>query len=486
MANRQLAQRTETDVVLPDDRKGEMWETGASLLKGGLDLKQKYDVAQMNNFAAQSQLDMQKVTQEWRIKNEGNPLDETAMSELNKSYDEILGQYDNKIGFLSRGDWAAVKNKIKMGSQQQNQQWGFTQSVKNAENNINTSIKTNLLMASQFGAAGDIQQARAHYADAVIGLDAFAEGVIGPESKKKLTSDFKSDYMKSFLIGQAQVDPDKVLASLDAKNENGENSVLSDIGSPEDIATIRSFAVKQKTLMARQQKELRDESVNNTYLDIINQKASFESIDQGVADGKYDAKDAIFLKKILVKASPTKDDKLTIARYMDALAGLPIDDKEEAQKVMENIMADDRIKDDTKEVLLFDTDIGTEDSPMSLSDVAGGKKKKPSSKWFWGLFQGVNRNDAVDAFIRFKKTIQGDESPAMIKQKAHRAISDVSLENNPALSSLTEDWTDMVDANGTTFMARMSQDGIVETKLSASSDENSSNDTSDEDPNNGD
>jgi hypothetical protein len=152
-------------------------------------------------------------------------------------------------------------------------------------------------------------------------------------------------------------------------------------------------------------------------------------------------------------------------------------------------MADDKIKDDTKAILLYGRKLGgTGKDAYSLSEMAGGQVSVDSGKsWYapWTWFKNVNRTDAVDAFIKFKQSIQGNESPAMLRKMASRAVSDVSIEKNPALSSLGNDWENMVDGNGTEFMARMNEDGTIETKLFSR--ETSSQDVAPtEDVNNGD
>lgn len=459
MAQRQLAERQITNIVATDDRRAEMFATGAKIADAGLQLKQKQDQANMNNFAAQSNLEIMKITNDWRIENESNPTDPKALDTLHQKYDSVLGQYDDKVGFLSRGDWGAVKNKIKTGYQEQNLTWGLKQSVKNAETSINTAIKTNLQMASEFGRTGDITQARSHFSDASAGLNVFADGVLGDETKTELTKDFKADYIKSFLVGQAEVNPDGALAMLENKE------VRADIGDEKDILSIKAFASKQKKIMTQRDATAERVSVDDEYQKIINGESSFAQIDSRVGPGGYSAEKAQFLKRVLVKAEPEKDNKLTIAKYIDALSNLPIDNQEEAHKVFEAIMEDSDIKDNTKSVLLYETDLGSVDAPASLSDLSSGKVKKPGP-WFWGWFQSkANTNDAVDAFLKFKNGLKGNESMGELKARAQRAITDVSSANNTELSGLTSEWSPMIDANGTEFMARINDDGIIETDM---------------------
>jgi hypothetical protein len=483
MANRQLEQRSVTNVVAPDDKTGEMAQTAANLFSDLTAIKQKQDQANMNNFAAQAQLDIQKATQDWRVQNESQPMDDKAVGELQKSYDTILNQYDSKVGFLSRGDWGVIKNKIKNEYQAGNQTWGLKQSIKNAETSINTSIKTNLDMAYQYGVDGDWESAKKHHINAALGLDTFSDGVIGNETRKKLTEDFKADYTKSFVMGRASVDPASAMEML------GNEDIIKDIGNPKDVELLKAFSRKQQNAMVAQQKQVRIAAYNDEYLKIINNESSFEQIDSRVESGEYNADDAVKLKKMLVKTPAQKDDKLTIARYLDNLSSLPIDSQDEAQAVMENIMADDKIMDDTKAILLYGKKLGgTGKDAFGLSDMAKGENLVDSGKsWYapWTWFKDVNRTDAVDAFIKFKKSIQGDESPTMLRKKASRAVSDVVIEKNPELSSLGDDWEDMIDGNGTEFMARMNEDGEIETKLFGS-DNSQTQDNQDEDVNNGD
>jgi hypothetical protein len=266
------------------------------------------------------------------------------------------------------------------------------------------------------------------------------------------------------------------------KSPFASNSIREDIGSLEDVQAVKSFALKQKNLMNKAAVETRNASVNDEYLNIINGKSSFEQIDGRVASGEYNAKDAQFLKSMFVKIEPVKDDKLTIGRYLDALNSLPIDDQIEAQKVRESIMGDAGIKDNTKAVLLYGKNLGGGNLSLGEMDVP---KDADAGHGFaiWTHFrQKANRDDAVDAFLKFRKSLDGSETPMMLKKRAQRAISDVAIERNPGLADLGSDWTGMVDGNGTEFMARMNEDGEIETQENQSTNDQ----TTDQDNDNAD
>ncbi len=199
-------------------------------------LQEKKDMSRINDYMADSQIQMLEATNKWRVENEANPNDPKALQKLNLDYDKITGQYSNEISGLSRGKWVTASGKLKDQFKLQNASWGIKQEVINTENNMNGSIKKNLEVAKGFGLSGDIKGAVANYKNADAGLRAFSDGVIGSEKIKELTEDFESDYMKSFMIGAISNDPNAALELLKTKEVQKSITDTKDIGILIDYA----------------------------------------------------------------------------------------------------------------------------------------------------------------------------------------------------------------------------------------------------------
>jgi mRNA-degrading endonuclease HigB of HigAB toxin-antitoxin module len=242
MAQRKLAKTEVTNVEIPQDRTAEGFNNLADTAMGFVDLEKKKDLANMNDFMADANLQMTKATNDWRIANEADPTNKEALGKLHAGYNQILNQYTDKVGMLSRGTWTQVSNKLKGQYQLDNLQWGQKQTVVNMENRTNDSIDKNLQMFRQLGQTFDINKLRGSYQTSREALENFAVGTVGQAKATEWLKNYHKDSMKMFVYGAAETDPDRALVLLNQKE------VQDDIDSPEDMQTLRDIVAKNKSL----------------------------------------------------------------------------------------------------------------------------------------------------------------------------------------------------------------------------------------------
>jgi len=265
MAHRQLAKREVTDVTMPESSDAKSFAALAETAEGFVELEKKKDLANMNDFMADANLQMLDVTNKWRIANEGDPANQEALGKLHTEYERILSQYNDKIGLLSRGDWTKVSNRLKSQYQLDNLQWGQKQAVVNMENRTNDSIDKNLQMFRVLGQTFDISKLKSSYQTSREALENFAVGTIGEDKTDELLKNYHRDSMKMFMYGAAESDPNKAELLLNQQD------IQNDIDSPEDMATLRSIVDKNKKLreegLLRSQNEAEDNLLTNYLLD---------------------------------------------------------------------------------------------------------------------------------------------------------------------------------------------------------------------------
>lgn len=461
MAQRQLAQRTVTDIVLPDDSKAEMWGNVAKIAQGGLAIKEKVDVANMNDFAADANLQLMKTTNEWRVANESNPFDDKAIETLNSEYSKIFSQYDDKVGLMSRGQWQQVSQKMIKQQQADNLSWGTQRTVKNAENRVNSAIKKHTQMAQELGKTGDLKKAEETYLAASQGLKSFTTGLIGAETEATLMEDFRKDYMKSFLVGKAQTDPDGALAILESEG------IAEKIGDADNVTLLKNLAIKQKKQNEWQVKEVQRVAVREMRSKVLNEEVDFNGIDEGIGTA-YSAEDAFKLKKLLVQVDNSKSDPIKTAKYLDQLANLPIDSRAEAEKVYDKIMSDNTLsRKDKKTILFTDSFLDKAGDKGSIAKAASGDadvQKRNSWRNIWGIMKlNVNEKDAVQVLEAFQSSLDGSEDYNGMVRKAKKAVADVSVQGNKFLSDVGAEWVYAQDDNGSFFKIRKNEDGEFET-----------------------
>jgi hypothetical protein len=213
MANHGEAQRTVNSSVITDDHKDEMWATGAKVASIGsgmaFDAAEKADLAKMNNFSADAKMQMMQKQQEWQSSNQNDPMNPESIAKLNGEYDKILNGYSDQVSIMSRGKWQQHTVALKSAFQEDNYKWGVKQSITNAENNINDSMAKNNLIAQQLGRNLDSENAKKNLISANSGIEEFTRGLGADDTRNKITKNFQSDYIKNFVYGMAQTNPDK-------------------------------------------------------------------------------------------------------------------------------------------------------------------------------------------------------------------------------------------------------------------------------------
>lgn len=260
MANRQIAQRQVTNVVIPQSSDA---ETLSTLGDTYMALEKKKDQANMMDFMSKAKVQMMETTNQWRIDNEADPTNRESLGKLNKAYDQILGQYTDKVGMLSRGDWAKAMNNVKSQYQMDNLQWTQKQTVKNVERRVNDSMQSSLTMFADLGSKGDLDNFYKEYEANKADIEIFSDGIMGDETRAELMKTYESDAMFSYLAGMARTDPDTALAYLD------DQLVVSSINSPKKVESMRKMIKSVKSQKDFIEKENMIKTRLDTTMDIL-------------------------------------------------------------------------------------------------------------------------------------------------------------------------------------------------------------------------
>jgi len=265
MARRQLAKREVTDVTIPQDRTAEGLASLADTALGFAELEKRKDLANINDYLADANMQMLDATNKWRISNESDPTNQESLGKLHADYDKILSQYNEKVGLLSRGEWLRSSDRLKSQYQLDNAEWGIKQTVVNVESSTNDSIDKNLEMFRQLGRTFDTNKLKNSYQLTREALETSATGTIGKDKTDKLLKNYHRDSMKMFMYGAAESDPDKAELLLNQQD------IQNDIDSPEDMTTLRSIVEKNKKLreegLLKSQNEAEDNLLTNYLLD---------------------------------------------------------------------------------------------------------------------------------------------------------------------------------------------------------------------------
>lgn len=439
MAQRQLAARTTTDIVLPDERKADMWKAGADVASGALNIKMKIDAAKMNDFVADANLQAMKATKDWRVANESSPFDENAVRSLNEQYSRIFSQYEGKVGFLSKGQWQQTASKMTKQWQADNFQWGVQREIKNAEISINSSIKKDMALYQSIGQTGDINKAVSSARDRLTELQNTVSGVIGEESFKRLTQDYEADAIKSFILGKAETDPEGAIVLLSDKK------IADNIGE-DKVRLLSNFALRQKKVFDMQERNQMISREMEVFGSIANQTISdIVSVTALASDGIIRPQAAEAYVAYLTNPDidfNVKDDGFTA--YADAL--FEIGDKQGINDLLIEALhgRDGRLNPTRLDKLIKIASMRASAMPEDSSDVAGKKtKKKEINNSTDALFANLMNWAANAEFTEEQKAIlvedfvdvvsENDAQPDMLFDDI---IKKCIIRNNPEVASL--------------------------------------------------
>ena len=169
------------------------------------------------NFS-QAYLDLNAAKGDIQTKYADNPFDGIKAYQQLRS--DTLDQYGEQISPFFRGQWNNETKSMGMREDMQMEGWAFTQSRQNAQDNINTTMQNHFGMANQDGAdygsgkTTDID-ALLNYAPAKNDLIKWGNSNIGTTRTDAMMMDYDHSYMKSFMAGVAQTNPQKAAALMD-------------------------------------------------------------------------------------------------------------------------------------------------------------------------------------------------------------------------------------------------------------------------------
>lgn len=405
MARRQLAQRQVTDVVIPQDKTAEGLSSLAGTAESLMELERKKDLANMNNFAADAQLQMLDTTNKWRIANQADPANPEAIGKLHADYDKILGQYNDQVSLLSRGDWVKLSNRLKGQYQLDNAEWGQKQAVVNIKNATNSGIEKNQQIFRNLGRSFDYNKLKNSYQNSREVLEVSATKIIGKAETEKLLENYHRDSMKSFIWGAAESDPDKAELLLNRQD------IQNNIESQEDIDTLRAIVKKNKDIknkgIVQAQNDAEDKMLNNYILD--SSKVDIMTVNKALATKQIRPEFANYMRKNILSSENV--EAKTQSKTFNSIAESMVD----ISKNLNDIRLEMLKKNAAGE--LSNSDFQVLNTFLQARKPENIDKFLPKQTWFQRLFSngkdaGLRQEIITDMFKQYMQRINEGDDPA--------------------------------------------------------------------------
>lgn len=219
MANRDLtAYRQDINEVAPQQAIPTPDPVPNELATIGQNLIAKSQEAKINENISKAQLGIAELNQKYQDNNQGDPF--KNLEELKQNRSDLLSSYGEDISPYFKGAWNNSVKKLTAHDDLKTELWAYQQTKKNTADSINQSMANNFAQANQDGQ--DFGTGKINSLDGILNyeqskkqLEVYGSKNLGETHTGKLLDGYEQDYMKSFIAGVAQNNPQKAAMLLD-------------------------------------------------------------------------------------------------------------------------------------------------------------------------------------------------------------------------------------------------------------------------------
>lgn len=153
-----------------------------------------------------------------QLKYQRTPNSPEYKSELKEGLNNIWKKYGQDIDPLMQGQWGQMTNKLNLAYDTASNDWAWKQRQENAKLDLADGMNANYNLAYSHGKSNNIEAA---ILDLDYSYNKMKESVtssLGEMEAHKLLKDYKKQFIKNFIDGQLQTNPEAALTSLNNKD----------------------------------------------------------------------------------------------------------------------------------------------------------------------------------------------------------------------------------------------------------------------------
>lgn len=290
------------------------------------------------NATAQTALAFRQLDGQYRQDTAGNPNDPEALADLQAKRSQVVSAIAQQVPAISSREYMTHTIQLQESSDKMNELWGMHQQVRNTKNDLDTAEKTQLDMANnagrQFGDDGaDMGNLNSvlNFEHAQTAIKQFVTPVIGAPRTDDYLKSFSSNWVKSFVSGLAEKNPQAAAAMLQQPNI-AEHFTTHDIG---DMADVIKKTERQQQLIQTLQTTKNDgglaDLINDPNTSYYDKRAAIDKLD---AAGQVTSKAASAARRVIKSTmdadaqtdTPVMSDIVNKAYDLNANASTNADD----------------------------------------------------------------------------------------------------------------------------------------------------------------
>lgn len=255
------------------------------------------------NATAQTALAFRQLDVQYRESTMGNPNDPAAMAQLQTARSQIVSQIGQQVPAITSREYMAKTIELQQSSDKMNEFWGMHQQIRNADSDLSTARDTQIKMANmagiQFGKDGaDFGNLNSvmNFESAKDDITKFVTPVVGAPKAEAYLKDFSGDWVKSFVAGVAEQNPQAAAAML-AQPNIAEHFTSEQIG---DMGDVIKKTQRQQQLIQNLQTTKSDGSladiINDPNTSYFDKRATIDKMD---AAGSVTPKTAAAARRVI-------------------------------------------------------------------------------------------------------------------------------------------------------------------------------------------
>lgn len=284
--------RRVTDVVAPQDY------TASVIAQGAEEIIAQGQKSKIQANASAAQLGLAQLTQDYQVKNQSDPYG--GLDGFKQQRQSLLDSYGSQISPFYKSEWDDTTRQISENNDAGIQTWGLKQTRVNSQVNMNSSVRDTMRLANvngqQLGTGNGDLTSMLNYSDAKQRLYDYGNEHLGEETTKESLMNFDKDYLKSFVSGVAQTNPQRAAQILN------DPSVADKLTTQERDEMISMTRITQRQNNINQSMQLTGGTGDLTEILNDQNKNYFQkrlTIDQMELNGQVPTKTASLARRVL-------------------------------------------------------------------------------------------------------------------------------------------------------------------------------------------
>ena len=198
--------------------------------------------------ATRGRAEADELVRQLQLEYQRTPNSAEYKAKLHDGLNEIWKKYGQDVDPLMQGQWAQMTNKLNMAYDDASNQWAFKQRQENAKFDLAEGMNANYNLAYSHGQNNNTGAALLDLDYSYNQMRTNIAQSLGEAEADKLLKDYKKQYVKSYIDGQMQNNPEGALQTLNNKD------VARVFDGEREVGEMKNYAINKLANLKKQAK----------------------------------------------------------------------------------------------------------------------------------------------------------------------------------------------------------------------------------------